>query len=128
MKYFLYGRGFIDFTDTNYSNYLGFVWERELVDLTPIGCDSHGSNVGEVKGSETHSHYTPFGANNSYIWGISIQNEDFPVKHRNSTGYDIFLANGGSLSANHKTIGESATYDESSYQPSKVVAYWKRVE
>lgn len=29
------GRGFIDFTDTDYSNYLGFTWERELVGLTP---------------------------------------------------------------------------------------------
>lgn len=29
------GRGFIDFTNTDYSNYLGFTWERELVGLTP---------------------------------------------------------------------------------------------
>ena len=30
------GRGFIDFTDTDYSNYLGFTWERELIGMTPM--------------------------------------------------------------------------------------------
>ncbi len=120
------GRGFLDFTNTDYSNYLGFKWERELVNLTPIGCDETGSNIGETKGSETHIHYTVFGANPNNLWGISNHDENFPVKLRATSGYDLVLAT-GTVREKHPAISEFATYEESSYQPSKVVAYWKRV-
>ena len=42
------GRGFIDFTDTDYSNYLGCSWERELVGLTPIGYDPNDSDFNQI--------------------------------------------------------------------------------
>ena len=53
------GRGFIDFTDTDYSNWLGLKWERELVGLTPIGYnknDSDFNEIGKTGGSKTHYH------------------------------------------------------------------------
>ena len=53
------GRGFLDFTDTDYSNYLGCTWERELVGMTPIGKDANDTDfatVGETGGSKTHFH------------------------------------------------------------------------
>lgn len=52
------GRGFIDFTDTDYSNYLGCTWERELVGLTPIGYnpdDSDFNQIGKTLGEKTHT-------------------------------------------------------------------------
>ena len=51
------GRGFIDFTNTDYSNYLGFTWERELVGLTPIGLDTtqtEFNEIGKTGGEKTH--------------------------------------------------------------------------
>lgn len=53
------GRGFIDFTDTDYSNWLGFTWERELVGMTPVGYnqnDSDFNEIGKTGGNKTHSH------------------------------------------------------------------------
>ena len=51
------GRGFIDFTNTDYSNYLGFTWERELVGLTPVGLDTtqeEFDTIGKIGGEKTH--------------------------------------------------------------------------
>ena len=50
------GRGFFDFTDTDYSNWLGLTWERELLGVTPIGYnpnDTDYSAVGNTGGSKT---------------------------------------------------------------------------
>lgn len=52
------GRGFIDFTNTDYSNYLGFTWERELVGLTPVGLDTtqeEFDTIGKIGGEKTHT-------------------------------------------------------------------------
>lgn len=53
------GRGFIDFTDTDYSNWLGLTWERELVGMMPIGKNANDTDfntVGKKGGAKTHSH------------------------------------------------------------------------
>lgn len=42
------GRGFIDFTNTDYSNWLGLTWERELLGVTPIGYKSGDADFGTV--------------------------------------------------------------------------------
>lgn len=52
------GRGFIDFTDTDYSNYLGFTWERELIGMTPIGLnvnDNDFNAIGKTGGEKKHT-------------------------------------------------------------------------
>lgn len=49
------GRGFIDFTDTDYSNYLGFTWERELMGMFPLGADDTNIQIGDTGGSQTKS-------------------------------------------------------------------------
>ncbi len=52
------GRGFIDFTDTDYSNWLGLTWERELLGVTPIGYkegDADFGTVGKTGGEKTHT-------------------------------------------------------------------------
>ena len=52
------GRGFLDFTDTDYSNWLGLTWERELVGMTAIGKnpnDTDFATVGAKGGEKTHT-------------------------------------------------------------------------
>jgi hypothetical protein len=52
------GRGFIDFTDTDYSNWLGLTWERELLGVTPIGYksgDADFGTIGKTGGEKTHT-------------------------------------------------------------------------
>lgn len=51
------GRGFLDFTDTDYSNWLGLKWERELVGMTPVGknvLDTDFNEIGKQGGEKTH--------------------------------------------------------------------------
>ena len=132
------GRGFIDFTDKDYSNYLGMKWERELVNLTPIGCNASGSNIGTTKGSETHKHSQK--DTNDHILTIEeMPNHSHRVPIMNWAvvgGYETGISGseGGYMQDSSSTGGGKGhshsnpdTNTASSYQPSKVVAYWKRV-
>lgn len=129
-KVYPIGRGFIDFTNTDYSNYLGFTWERELVNLTPIGCDAKGSNIGTTKGSETHKHYGAlYDCKISGNWVLGTSNSLSNFKSVNQSISNFFgarLTESGN-SSDDNSYNSYSTDAESSYQPSKVVAYWKRV-
>ena len=122
------GRGFIDFTNTDYSNYLGFTWERELVGMVGVGLDESQvefNTVGKIGGNkniQNHNHSLNIALNagtgtleNGY--GLSIGNPRFSINTDNSTS--------GELSG----IGTAkyGTGDSGNLQPYKVVAYWKRV-
>ena len=119
------GRGFIDFTDTDYSNYLGFTWERELVGLTPIGYNSNDEDfnvIGKTLGEKNHQltvdelpEFKPTAlvdTQTGNVTGSSIVYR--PVTDGIWYGADMFQTIGGNQP--HNII-----------QPSKVVAYWKRV-
>lgn len=119
------GRGFIDFTNTDYSNYLGFTWERELIGFTPVGYkagDTDFGTIGKTGGERTHkltidempSHnhralnarWMNYGlAGNGNMWGFSADDNTSP---------QMLIAQGGSQSHNN-------------LQPYEVVAYWKRI-
>ena len=121
------GRGFIDFTNTDYSNYLGFTWERELVGLTPVGLDTKQTEfntIGKTGGSkftEKHSH------------GQFIDDGGSKKPYT--------LLNGGGQTKSGKYLGgsfndytgpqvlttEFGSGNAGNLQPYKVVAYWKRV-
>ena len=136
------GRGFIDFTGTDYSNYLGFTWERELVGMTPIGYnpdDTDYATVGATGGKKT----------------LTLKKENLPNytlysdKHRHSHPNSLMGNNG--IKATAHTSGETNTYYQvgmvSKYTdyttitvnsggsdtpidlrtPYQVVAYWKRI-
>ena len=47
------GRGFMDFTDTDYSRYLGFTWERELLGVFPLGADDTTYPIGSKGGASS---------------------------------------------------------------------------
>ena len=121
------GRGFIDFTDTDFSNYLGFTWERELVGLTPVGLDATQTEFNEI-GKTGGSKYTEKHSHGQYIDNGGVK-----------TPYT--LADGGGQSVSGRFLGgsysgysgpqvmttEFGIGDAGNLQPYQVVAYWKRV-
>ena len=117
------GRGFIDFTNTDYSNYLGFTWERELVELTPIGLDTtqtEFNEIGKTGGEKTHTLTTDEMPNHSHIYPSgeagSTQNSQYgPI---NSSNYNKYESS---------TYGTGGNQPHNNLQPYQVVAYWKRV-
>lgn len=119
------GRGFIDFTNTDYSNYLGCSWERELVGLTPIGYDPDDSDfnqLGKTLGEKTHT--------------LTI--DEMPSHSHRIYGYYNMTPQGGNYVAGGVVASQPQHYSNypeatggsqshNNIQPSKVVAYWKRV-
>ena len=117
------GRGFIDFTDTDYSNYLGFTWERELIGMTPIGLDVNDNDfntIGKTGGEKTHTltvnempkHNHSF----SYKWKIaSVGSADWAAQNTDASGtlYNVIGFTGNNQPHNN-------------LPPYQVVAYWKR--
>lgn len=119
------GRGFIDFTDTDYSDYLGFVWERELVGMTPVGLDIDDldfNEIGKTGGEKehiltidempSHQHNTPGAGNTQFASG----------------GYTLMANTNGSNPARDKnTANAGGGEPHNNMPPYKIVAYWKRV-
>ena len=126
------GRGFIDFTDTDYSNYLGFTWERELVGMTPVGLNTNDEDfnaVGKTGGEKAHTltiaemprHY-------------HTVDGDFTIANKKGTGVSgIPCGNSGWgsygrahwINSSWNSKGESQEHNN--MQPYKVVSYWKRI-
>lgn len=119
------GRGFIDFTNTDYSNYLGFTWERELVGLTPIGYnpdDEDFNTIGATMGEKAHTltinelpEFKPTILVDTGTGNVSGSAVPYSVVD------DGIWYNGDMV----QTIGGNQPHNI--IQPSKVVAYWKRV-
>ena len=114
----------------DHSNFLGLKWERDLVGLTPVGCNATGSNVSTKMGAETHRHIgsnfsatingeTYVGIDNNYNKSVAIDNSN--IKSFVGNKPDIMYAASGTNAHSYYTQAES------SYQPSEVVAFWKRV-
>ena len=112
------GRGFIDFTNTDYSNWLGFTWERELVGMVGVGLDTtqeEFNEIGKTGGSkyiQDHYHHTfiDFGGNQ--------EAECVGYSYANGTGRPYQPTTG---------VSSGPVGDSGNLQPYKVVAYWKRV-
>lgn len=119
------GRGFIDFTDTDFSNYLGFTWERTLVGLTPVGLDTtqtEFNTIGKTGGKKTHTltidelpEFKPTAlvdTQTGSVTGSAIVYQSVTDGIWYSS--DMFQPIGGNQPHNN-------------LQPYQVVAYWKRV-
>lgn len=114
------GRGFIDFTDTDYSNYLGFTWERELIGMTPIGLDVNDNDfntIGKTGGEKTHTltiDEMPKHSHNVLIGGDGDKYASPFVTNGNNLYYVPTNEAGNNQAHNN-------------LQPYQVVAYWKRI-
>lgn len=122
----------IQANDTDYSDFLGFEWERTLVGKVAVGIDSTDSDFNEVgksggsKEFQAHSHkvlqknrseneyqvvgsYSPSGG--SYL---SILATNGAATYDDAINYQIYTTTEGTGNAGN-------------LQPYQVVAYWKRV-
>lgn len=126
------GRGFIDFTDTDYSNYLGFTWERELVGMFPVGYDSDDEDfntIGKTGGEKEHLLTVDELPSHSPTSSFKLQ-----VNSDNGSSYpNDYVISGGSsgtrstktITVTNNTVGGDTPHNN--LPPYKVVSYWKRV-
>ena len=108
--------------NSDYSNWLGFTWERTLVGRVAVGIDSTDTDfdtIGETGGSKTlqaHRH------------AIAQKNDAGDGGYGSMTTLDI--ANIGwsdKYNAFNYGTSETGTGNSGNLQPYQVVAYWKRV-
>ena len=119
--------------NNNYSNWLGFTWERTLVGRVAVGIDSTQTEfdtIGETGGSKTRQLTVPNLPPHNHAYGYSIK-----TFYGSGTGVNTIpnVYTGGSTSENYvqETGGTSGTSTASSQafsimNPYQVVAYWKR--
>lgn len=140
------GRGFIDFTNTDYSNWLGLTWERELVGMFPVGYnpnDTSFNSLGKTGGEKTHTltvnempSHTHTQNAHKHI-GYTSQNCDLITGYINFTswsGNTKKMNNAGSTAHTFDVESTTATNQNTgggqahnNLPPYQVVSYWKRV-
>lgn len=121
------GRGFIDFTNTDYTNYLGFTWERTLVGMTPVGIDTNDTDfnvIGKTGGKKTHTLTINEMPEHRHSFG-TVSSSQVPLS-------ELYYASG--FSNNNLGVGTAYTNTtggskpHNNLQPYQVVAYWKRIK
>lgn len=128
------GRGFIDFTGQDFTNYLGFTWERTLVGLTPIGYDPDDpdfNEMGKVMGEKTHT----LTINEMPVHKHEVKMSWAPNQSHNHSGgtYAMSFAEGANpsdgtyQSTDDRIANSGGGQSHNNIQPSQVVAYWKRI-
>ena len=138
------GRGFIDFTDTDYSNWLGLTWERELLGVTPIGYKSGDADFGTIgaKGGEKthtltvnempshthtqaqHRHSLSMGYTNPEWRNGMSDTSKVSAAPDSLVGTTTFYS--GYATPTINSTGGGAAHNN--LPPYQVVSYWKRVD
>lgn len=121
------GRGFMDFTDTDYSNYLGCTWERELVGMTPIGKNANDTDfatVGKTGGEKSHT--LTLNEMPSHNHDIVYTDANYPQSTKKNS---VSTLGWGS---NWRGVGDvilekGSNQAHNNLPPYQVVSYWKRV-
>ena len=131
------GRGFIDFTDTDYSRYLGFTWERELLGMFPLGADDTNYPIDTTGGSSTKT----ISKDNLPNYDLTVTDEGHKhnatgVNYSSDYGAQPSLAGKGQATATMTTDTAKTGIKVNSggkgsplniMPPYKTVYYWKRV-
>lgn len=142
------GRGFIDYTDTDYTNYLGFTWEKTLIGQVPVGMDPSQvefDTLGKSGGSkelQNHIHNYSGTTSESGYHQHSTGSQEMSVKINNATpsytglrpvGYSSSLyvlavdGNGNHTHTFAGTTEATGTGNSQNMPPYQVVNFWKRI-
>ena len=132
------GRGFIDFTDTDYSNWLGLTWERELIGMMPIGKnvnDTDFNTVGKKGGEKTHtltinempSHSHVLTRQQWYSSDIQVNSDSGAIYSWRGSVTGTTAAYQGANEGN-KIQNTGGGQAHNNLPPYQVVSYWKRVD
>lgn len=129
------GTGFIAYDDTDYSNWLGFTWERALVGRTPVGLDStqaEFNTIGKTGGAKTHTltvseiPQIPVSMN---VAGTYIAPQNMKTTGNvATTGGEFWTRTLGSAGSHSLLLtAEGGGQSHNNLQPYEVVVFWKRV-
>lgn len=133
------GRGFIDTTDTDYSNYLGFTWQKFSIGRTPVGKDTtqtEFNTIGKIGGSkdlQSHNHTENGAGGHNHTYWVAPKWQTYrgtSVSAAFSDDPNVGLSFGGTTSwaGDHShTINNAGTGNSGNLQPYEVVNYWKRI-
>lgn len=117
----------IQANNTDYSDFLGFEWERTLIGKVAVGIDSSDSDfntVGKTGGEKGHTLTINEMPSHSHI-----------IPSKSSAG-DVSTATGENASAggtgswattNNTTTASGGGQAHNNLQPYEVVAFWKRI-
>ena len=121
------GRGFIDFTDTDYSNYLGFTWERELIGMTPIGLDVNDNDfntIGKTGGTKKVTltkNDLPKTIGQALLYDSNAEEQSSPTDALMTQWSNKYR------SGLYNVVNEQGGEAHNNLQPYQVVAYWRRI-
>jgi len=139
------GRGFLDFTNTDYSNYLGFTWEKTLLGVFPVGYDGNQiefNTLGKKGGSkflQAHNHtYSGTTSQNGNHYhttmGVEASSKTNPSKTvLRPAGWDgqtSVVSGNAAGDHTHSYSGTTSTAGTGNGQnlpPYEVVNFWKRI-
>ena len=110
--------------NTDYSDFLGFEWERTLVGKVAVGIDSEDTDfdtIGKTGGEKEHTltvNETP-----SHNHGTLVEGQG------GSSNYALRVLSTGAGGGFNKMYSSSAGGDQphNNLQPYQIVAFWKRV-
>ena len=110
--------------NSDYSNWLGFTWERTLVGRVAVGIDSNDTDFNTI-GKTGGSKYLQ--AHNHNVIGQAVA-VNGPTQQVSNNGVQLGGAWGPSTMGLNKSETENTgTGNSGNLQPYQVVAYWKRV-
>lgn len=127
------GTGFISYDDTDYSNHLGFKWDRVLLGKTPVGKNEEeefntiGKTGGEIKHKLTRSELPAERLkvlDGKYLPDAEIQVGSYADGGSNYPGLRLNSSEGaGKLITENLGSGQA----HNNLQPYEVVNFWKRL-
>lgn len=105
----------------DYSNWLGFTWERTAVGKALVGIDANDSDfntIGKTGGEKTHTL--------SYE-EMPIHSHQMPFYTGGSGGYQAAQTTAPTTTIMRNTEDAGGGHPHNNLQPYQVVAYWKRI-